>query len=107
MPRAGDQGVGTMAGSPPGWGRLAGESRRGQASSAGRTAAGGAVGGPPVDDAQLFAVVDVLDSLAEETGRTVAQVALNWVLHRPTVCNVVIGARDEVQLRQNLGALGW
>ena len=63
--------------------------------------------GPPVDDELLFDVVDVLDELALETGRTVPQIALNWLLTRPTVASVIIGARDAAQLRQNLGALGW
>jgi aryl-alcohol dehydrogenase-like predicted oxidoreductase len=107
MPLGVDQGVGTMVWSPLGWGRLTGKLRRGQPAGAGRIAAGGAVGGPPVDDEHLFGVVDVLDALAAETGRSITQIALNWVLHRPTVCNVVVGARDEAQLRENLGAVGW
>lgn len=107
MPLALDQGVGTMVWSPLGWGRLTGKIRRGQAKAAGRIAAGGDVGGPPVDDEYLFKVVDVLDSIAQARGKTIAQVALNWVLGRPSVANVVIGARNEEQLKQNLGALGW
>ncbi|MFT4045832.1 MAG: aldo/keto reductase [Solimonas sp.] len=106
MPAALDQGVGTMVWSPLGWGRLTGKVRRGQAGS-GRIAQGGAKGGPPVDDEHLYKVVDALDILAEETGKTVTQVALNWLLQRPTVSNIVIGARDEEQLKQNLGAIGW
>lgn len=102
-----DQGLGTMAWSPLGWGRLTGKIRRGQPTGAGRIRSGGAEGGPPVDDELLYDVVDVLDAVAEETGKTVPQIALNWVLQRPTVCNVVIGARNEEQLRQNLGAVGW
>lgn len=107
MPLAADQGVGTMVWSALGWGRLTGKIRRNQAAQDGRIQQGGAAGGPPVDDAFVYDVVDVLDEVAKETGKTVAQVALNWVLARPTVCNVVIGARNEEQLRQNLGALGW
>jgi aryl-alcohol dehydrogenase-like predicted oxidoreductase len=45
--------------------------------------------------------------VARETGRTVPQIALNWLLGRPSVANVIIGARDETQLRDNLGAIGW
>ena len=63
--------------------------------------------GPPVEDEYLYRVVDALDAMAEETGRTVPQVALNWLLRRPTVASVIIGARNEEQLRQNLGAVGW
>jgi aryl-alcohol dehydrogenase-like predicted oxidoreductase len=63
--------------------------------------------GPPVDDERLFSVVDVLDEIARETGRAIPQIAINWLLRRPTVASVIIGARDEAQLRQNLGAVGW
>lgn len=107
MPLALDQGLGTMAWSPLGWGRLTGKLRRGVAPKQGRIQQGGAEGGPPVDDEYLYTVIDALDEVARETGKTVPQVALNWVLQRPTVVNVVIGARNEEQLRQNLGAVGW
>jgi aryl-alcohol dehydrogenase-like predicted oxidoreductase len=63
--------------------------------------------GPPVDDERLYRVVDVLDEIVEATGKTIPQIALNWVLQRPTVSTVLIGARDEKQLRENLGAIGW
>jgi aryl-alcohol dehydrogenase-like predicted oxidoreductase len=52
-------------------------------------------------------VVDALDAVAAETGKTVPQVALNWLLQRPTVSSIILGARNEEQLRQNLGAAGW
>jgi aryl-alcohol dehydrogenase-like predicted oxidoreductase len=107
MPLGVDQGVGLMVWSPLGWGRLTGKIRRGQPNESGRIAAGGAQGGPPVDDEFLYGVVDVLEAVAGETGKTIPQVALNWLLSRPTVANVVIGARDEAQLRANLGAVGW
>ncbi len=106
MPLGLDQGVGLMVWSPLGWGRLTGKIRRGQTGS-GRIAAGGAEGGPTVDDEYLYKVVDALDRVAAETGKSIPQVALNWLLTRPTVCNIVIGARDEAQLRANLGAVGW
>ncbi len=105
MPLALDQGLGTMVWSPLGWGRLTGKIRRGQAPSEGRIASGGAVGGPIVEDAYLCDVVDALDIVAAQTGRTVPQVALAWLLTRPTVSNVVVGARDEAQLRHNIAAL--
>jgi aryl-alcohol dehydrogenase-like predicted oxidoreductase len=63
--------------------------------------------GPPVNDQLLYSVVDVLDVLAKETGKTVPQIALNWLLQRPTVSSVIVGARNETQLRENLGAIGW
>lgn len=107
MPLGIDQGIGLMVWSPLGWGRLTGKIRRGQPLPEGRLKAGGAEGGPQVADEYLYHVVDVLIEIAEETNKTVPQVALNWLLQRPTVCNIVVGARNEEQLRQNLGALGW
>lgn len=107
MPLALDQGLGTMVWSPLGWGRLAGKIRRGQPIAEGRIKSGGEVGGPKVDDEYLYTVVDALDEIAAETGKTMTQVALNWLLQRPTVDNIVVGARNEEQLRQNLGAVGW
>jgi len=107
MPLALDQGLGTMVWSPLGWGRLTGKIRRGAPMREGRIWAGGASGGPQVDDETLYEVVDVLDAIAKETDKTIPAVALNWLLSRPSVANVVIGARDESQLRQNLSAVGW
>ncbi len=107
MPLALDGGLGTMAWSPLGWGRLTGKLRRGQAPERGRIREGGAAGGPEVDEDQLYDVVDALDAVARETEKSVPQIALNWLLQRPSVCNVVIGARNEEQLRANLGAVGW
>lgn len=107
MPLGLDQGFGLMVWSPLGWGRLTGKIRRGAPLPEGRIKSGGAEKGPPVDDECLFTVVDALDAVAAETGKTVPQVALNWLMQRPTVVNVVIGARNEEQLRQNLGATGW
>jgi aryl-alcohol dehydrogenase-like predicted oxidoreductase len=107
MPLGLDQNVALMVWSPLGWGRLTGKIRRGQASGPGRVASGGAVDGPEVDDEYLYDVVEAIDRIADETGKTVSQVALNWLLQRPTVANIVIGARNEEQLKQNLGAVGW
>ena len=107
MPLGLDQGVDLMVWSPLGWGRLTGKIRRGQPIQSGRIQAGGATGGPEVADEHLYNVVDVLDKIAQETGKSITQIALNWLLQRPTVANIVIGARDEKQLVQNLGALGW
>jgi aryl-alcohol dehydrogenase-like predicted oxidoreductase len=107
MPLGVDQNMGLMVWSPLGWGRLTGKIRRNQPIAPGRIQAGGAVGGPEVAEEYLYDVVDVIDDIAKETGKTVTQVALNWLLQRPTVCNIVIGARNEAQLQQNLGAVGW
>jgi aryl-alcohol dehydrogenase-like predicted oxidoreductase len=109
MPLAIDQRVGTVVWSPLGWARLTGKLRRGQARPA-NTRYDNAMtmsGGPPLSDDHIFKVVDAIDAIAAETGRTVPQIALNWLLQRPTVSTIVIGARDEAQLRANLGAIGW
>ena len=109
MPLAADQGLGAIVWSPLGWGRLTGKVRRGQPLPEGSRLQSkvAADGGPQVDEDYLYRVVDALDEVAAETGKTVPQVALNWVLQRPTVSSVIIGARNEQQLRQNLGAVGW
>lgn len=107
MPLGRDQGVGAVVWSPLGWGRLTGKIRRGQPLPRGSRLHRTAEAGPPVADEHLYTVVDVLDELAAETGHSVPQLALNWLLARPTVSTVIIGARNEEQLRQNLGATGW
>jgi aryl-alcohol dehydrogenase-like predicted oxidoreductase len=109
MPLALDQQVGTIVWSPLGWGRLTGKIRRGQPMpDTSRLRSQLAVDlGPQVPEEYLYQVVDALDTVAAETGKTVPQVALNWLLQRPTVCSVIIGARNEAQLRDNLGATDW
>ena len=107
MPLGIDQGVGAVVWSPLGWGRLTGKIRRGQPPPAGSRLHVTADSGPPVADELLFNVVDALDAISKETGKTVPQIALNWLLQRPTVASVIIGARDAEQLKQNLGAVGW
>ncbi|MFD3508981.1 aldo/keto reductase [Nocardia sp. NPDC058666] len=107
MPLGADQGVGSIIWSPLGWGRLTGKIRRGQPLPAGSRLHETAQAGPPVDDDKLYDIVDVLDRIAADTGLSVAQISLNWLLTRPTVSSVLIGARNEEQLRQNLGAVGW
>ena len=109
MPLALDQQVSAVVWSPLAWGRLAGKMRRGQPlpkesrlqSSLVRSR------GPQVPEEYLYRVVDALDAVAQETGKTIAQVALNWLLQRPSVATLIIGARNEEQLKQNLGAAGW
>ena len=107
MPLARDQGVGALVWSPLGWGRLTGKIRRGQPLPPNSRLHATAQFGPPVREETLYAIVDVLDAIAMETGRTVPQVAIAWLLRRPTIASVIIGARDEAQLRDNLGAAGW
>jgi aryl-alcohol dehydrogenase-like predicted oxidoreductase len=107
MPLALDQGVGAVVWSPLGWGRLTGKIKRGQPLPAGSRLHQTADYGPPVEDAHLFNVTDALDAITAETGKTVPQIAINWLLQRPTVSSVIIGARNEAQLKDNLGAVGW
>ncbi|MFQ6160529.1 aldo/keto reductase [Sinorhizobium meliloti] len=107
MPLGLDQGVGALVWSPLGWGRLTGKIRRGEPWPEGSRLHDTASFGPPVDEEKLYAVVEVLHAIAQETGKTVPQIAINWLLQRPTVSSVIIGARNEEQLRQNLGAVGW
>jgi aryl-alcohol dehydrogenase-like predicted oxidoreductase len=109
MPLALDQQVSAVVWSPLGWGRLTGKIRRGHPLPKTSRLQSKMVAdiGPPVPDEYLFQVVDALDEVAGETGKSVPQIALNWLLHRPSVATVIIGARNEDQLRQNLSAVGW
>jgi aryl-alcohol dehydrogenase-like predicted oxidoreductase len=107
MPLGLDQKVSALVWSPLGWGRLTGKIRRGQPLPEVSRLHKTADMGPQVSAEYLYKVVDALDAVAAETGKTVPQVALNWLLQRPTVSSVIIGARTEEQLRQNLGAVGW
>jgi aryl-alcohol dehydrogenase-like predicted oxidoreductase len=107
MPLGLDQGVGALVWSPLGWGRLTGRIRRGQPLPAVSRLHKTADGGPPVADEHVFRIVDALDEVAAETGKAVPQIAVNWLLQRPTVSSVILGARNEKQLQQNLGAIGW
>ena len=109
MPLAIDQRVGCAVWSPLGWGRLTGKVRRGQPLPATSRLQSKLVTdiGPQVEDEYVYRVVEALDEVAQVTGKAVPQVALNWLLQRPTVATVIIGARNEDQLRQNMGAVGW
>ncbi len=107
MPLALDQGVGTIVWSPLGWARLTGKIRRGQPRTPVSRLSASADAGPPVPDELLFRVVDAIDEIVKETGKSVPQIAINWLLSRPSVTSVIIGARDEAQLRENLGSVGW
>ena len=109
MPLAIDQKVGTVVWSPLGWGRLTGKIRRGDpmpAVSRLNTKVARDLG-PPVSDEAVYRVVDAIDLIARQTGKTVPQIALNWLLRRPSVATLITGARNETQLRDNLGAVGW
>ena len=107
MPLGLAEGVGAVVWSPLGWGRLTGKIRRGAALPKVSRLHKTAENGPPVSDDYLYKVVDALEAVAKDTGKSVPQIALNWVAHRPSVSSVIIGARDEKQLTENLGAIGW
>lgn len=107
MPLGADQGIGALVWSPLGWGRLTGKIGRDHPFPAGSRLHETEQFAPPVEAELLYRVIDALEAVAQETGRTVPQVAINWLLRRPTVSSVIIGARNEEQLRQNLGAVGW
>lgn len=107
MPLGMDQGLGALVWSPLGWGRLTGKIRRSTPAPAQSRLHETAQFGPPVDQDKLYEIVDVLDDIAGETGKTVPQIAINWLLQRPTVASVIIGARNQQQLIDNLGAVGW
>src|SRR4030088_2026626 len=107
MPLAIDQKGGPIVGSPLGWGRLTGKIGRNQPLPKVSRLHKTAEQGPPVSDEYLYTVIDALEEVARETSKTVPQVALNWLLQRPTVANIIVGARNEEQLQQNLGAVGW
>jgi aryl-alcohol dehydrogenase-like predicted oxidoreductase len=107
MPLALDQNVGAIVWSPLGWGRLTGRVRRGQSLPTQSRLHETAHIGPPVDDERLYRVIDVLDAISRDTGKSVPQIAINWLLQRPSVATVLIGARNEAQLKDNLGAVGW
>jgi aryl-alcohol dehydrogenase-like predicted oxidoreductase len=109
MPLGLDQKVGAVVWSPLGWARLTGKVRRNHPLppvSRLQSDFNNSIG-PRVPDDYLYDVIDVVDEIAKETGKTVPQIALNWLLQRPTVSTLVIGARTEEQLRDNLGAIGW
>ncbi|ROT93466.1 aldo/keto reductase [Altererythrobacter sp. FM1] len=107
MPLAADQGIGALVWSPLGWGRLTGKVGRGRPIPPGSRLHETEQFAPPVAEDHLYRVIDALEAVAAETGRSVPQIAINWLLGRPTVSSVIIGARNEAQLRDNLRAIGW
>lgn len=109
MPLGIDQHVGTIVWSPLAAGRLSGKYRRNQPAPAdARVAQGGSpIPASAITDEVFYNIIDELEAIAKEVEKTVAQVAINWLLQRPTVSNIIIGARNEEQLKQNFGAVGW
>lgn len=107
MPLAADQKIGTIVWSPLGWGRLTGKLRRGQPMPEDTRLKGIPGSGPEVPEEYLYRVIDAIEEVSKETGKTITQVALNWLLQRPTISSIIIGARNTDQLKQNLGAVGW
>ena len=107
MPMGADQGVSALVWSPLGWGRLTGRIGRDRPIPEGSRLHDTEQFAPPVEAEHLYRVIDALEAVAAETGKSVPQVAINWLLRRPTVASVIIGARNEAQLRDNLGAIGW
>lgn len=107
MPLGADQGIGALVWSPLGWGRLTGKIGRNRPVPHGSRLHETEQFAPPVVQEHLYRVIDAIEAIVAETGKTVPQIAINWLLQRPTVSSVIIGARNEEQLRQNLGAVGW
>jgi aryl-alcohol dehydrogenase-like predicted oxidoreductase len=107
MPLGQDQKLGALIWSPLGWGRLTGKIRRNHPRPEVSRLPESAAYGPPVKDEFLYDIVDAIDEIAKETGKSVPQIALNWLMHKPTVSSIIIGARNEEQQRQNLDAYGW
>jgi aryl-alcohol dehydrogenase-like predicted oxidoreductase len=107
MPLGIDQKVGALIWSPLGWGRLTGKIRRNHPMPAESRLPQTAKNGPPVADEFVYKVVDAIDEVAKQTGKTVPQISLNWLLQRPTVSSIILGARNEAQLKQNLGSVDW
>lgn len=105
MPLGLDQGVGTIVWSPLAGGALTGKIRRDKPAPPDSRI--GTREFVPYDEQRLHPIIDALDAIAKETGKTIPQVALNWLLQRPTISTVIVGARNEEQLKANLGAAGW
>src|SRR5579884_1821576 len=107
MPLALDQKVGTIVWSPLASGVLSGKIRRNQSAPQGSRVQQIGSEGSRIPDEKVYEIVDALDTISEETGKSIPQIALNWLLQRPTVASIIVGARNEEQLKQNLGAVGW
>ena len=106
VPAGLDQGIGIMVWSPLQGGLLSGKFRRGQPRPS-ETRLNTLEAPGQVDEERLYRIVDVLAAVAGERAVSVSQVALNWVMRKPRVDTVIIGARNEQQLRDNLAAAAW
>ena len=106
VPLALDQGIGSLIWSPLSGGFLSGKFRRGQA---GPEDARRPQRGDPgtIDEEQGYDILDVLEEIAQAHNASIAQAALNWLLQKPGVTSVLIGARREEQLVDNLKAASW
>jgi len=108
MPLGIEQKIGTIVWSPLASGLLTGKYRRNQPAPDARVTKGGSpIPAEAIDNERLYNIIDCMDEIAKETGKTISQIALNWLLKRPTVDNLIFGARTEEQLKQNLGSIGW
>lgn len=107
MPLGIDQNIGTIVWSPLASGKLSGKYKRNQPLPENARVAQGGSPVPDSDIERLYNIADVLEQVAQEANKTPAQVSLNWLLQRPTVSSIIIGARNEEQLKQNLEAAGW
>jgi len=107
MPLAIDQKVGTIVWSPLAAGVLSGKIRRNQSAPQGSRVQQIGSEGLHIPYEKVYEIVDAIDVIAEETGKSVSQIALNWLLQRPTVASVIVGARNADQLKHNLGAVDW
>jgi aryl-alcohol dehydrogenase-like predicted oxidoreductase len=107
MPLGLDQGVSAIVWSPLASGRLTGKIRPGLSVPEDSRRGLRPEDGPFVEDGHLFTIIEAIDEIARETGKSVTQIALNWLLQRPTVASLIIGARNETQLSENFGAIGW
>jgi aryl-alcohol dehydrogenase-like predicted oxidoreductase len=104
VPSAVDQGLGLLIWSPLAGGLLSGKYRRGQDPPEGARHTSEWSEPPVYDEDRLYDTIEVLVEIAEEHGVSAAQVALAWLLERPGVTSLIVGARTETQLTDNLAA---
>jgi aryl-alcohol dehydrogenase-like predicted oxidoreductase len=105
LPLGLDQGLGTMVWSPLAGGLLTGKHRRGRPVPEGSRQAAGWTEPPIRDVERLWDIVEALVEVGEAHGVSAAQVALAWLLTRPTVASLIVGGRTEAQFRDSLAAV--